>query len=382
MKRNRLKYLYRGTAPHLLTTTFSFVLIGIYTIIGLNLTFISPVVEAFKDFDMTDLCYKVMTEQESYAITIVDMTKLENRGDIAMTLQEIESMQPRVIAVDVIFEGVKQDTLGNDLLMNAAGEYDNMVFACRIKEGLHGDVCCINSFFSDSLQICQGVTNMPRPLYNGVKRILQHTWTCNEEEMPSIVDRIMEKLGTKLPNKETTHINFQPTHFTVLQPTDILANRDMIEGRIVMFGAMTDEHDMHYTPLGKISGVELLAYATQTLIEEKAIWRLPRLLHILMTIGLVIFSEWMIGSYMRWTAHHKSPVVRYFLGSYYVISVWQFVWITILMWFVVICFTQWHLSVDIGWTVSAIAMLNMGRSLRDAIEGFLKEKRQKRIKSL
>lgn len=382
MKRRKwLKYFYRGTAPHFWTSAFSFLLIGIYALIGLNLTFVSPVVEAFRDFDMTDVCYKVMAEQESHAITIVDMTDLENRGDIAMALHEIESMQPRVIGVDVVFEGIKNDTLGNDLLMEVAREYDNIVFACRIKEEMHGDVRRISSFFVDSIPVCQGVTNMPRSLYNGVKRTMQHTWTCDGGKIYSIVDEIVRALGIKTPCEGTTHINYQPTRFTVLQPSDILANRDMIEGRIVMFGAMVDESDMHYTPLGKMAGVELLAYAVQTLIEEKAVWRLPWFLHVILTIGLVIFSEWMIGEYMTWTAHHKNPVIRYFFGSAYFISVWQFIWITLLMWFVVICFTQWYLAVDIGWTVSAIAMLSMGRSLRDAIDGFLKEKKQ-RQKSL
>ena len=50
------------------------------------------------------------------------------------------------------------------------------------------------------------------------------------------------------------------------------------------------------------------------------------------------------------------------------------------MWMVLICFTQWNLAMDIGWTVSAIAMLSMGRSLRDSIEGFLRESRKNKSK--
>ena len=137
---------------------------------------------------------------------------------------------------------------------------------------------------------------------------------------------------------------------------------------------------MHYTPLGKMAGVELLAYATQTMIEEKAVWKLPMPVHILLSIILVILSEYMIDTYKKWSAKHKSPVVRYFLGSYYVISIWQFLWISFLMWMVLICFTQWNLAMDIGWTVSAIAMLSMGRSLRDSIEGFLRESRKNKSK--
>ena len=380
MNRSTLKYFYRGTAPHFLTSMFSFMLIGIYAVIGLNLTFVSPVVEAFRDFDITDICYKMIAEQQSHAITIVDLTDLESRREIAATLRDLESMNPRVIGMDAVFEGVKHDTLGNEILTEVAREYDNIVFASRIKEDTNGEIRTISSFFTDSVDVAQGVTNIPRSLYNGIKRTLRHSWECNGEKSYSIVDEIVGRYGIQTTYDGITRINFQPTRFDVLQPSDLPASRDLIEGRIILFGAMADEGDMHYTPLGKMAGVELLAYATQTMIEEKAVWKLPMPVHILLSIILVILSEYMIDTYKKWSANHKSPVVRYFMGSYYVISIWQFLWISFLMWMVLICFTQWNLAMDIGWTVSAIAMLSMGRSLRDSIEGYLRESRKNKSK--
>lgn len=378
MEHSKLLKFYRGTARHFWTTVFSFMLIGIYALIGLHLTFVNPFVEALKDFRMTDICYKMMAEEESHAITIVDLTDLYSRTDIAQTLHEIESMNPRVIGLDCVFEGLKDDTIGNEMLIDVASTYDNIVYSCKVKEETIGGERQIRSFFADSVAIPEGVTNMPRSLYGGVKRKLEHKWNCNGEKLTSMVDGVMKIYGDETERTGATNINFQPTHFNVIQPYEVLSSRDLIEGRIVFFGAMADEVDMHYTPLGKMPGVELLAYATQTLIEQKAIWRLPWLLQLLLTVSLVILTEYLLTLYKYWTLHHKNPIIRHFVGSTYVISLWQFLWIALLMYGVIICFTQWYLDIDIGGAASAIAMLSMGRSLRDAFEGYLREKKEKR----
>lgn len=373
-----LRHFYRGTAPHFWTTAFSFMLIGIYALIGLNLTFVSPFVEALKDFEMTDMCYRMMDESESHAITIVDLTDLESRRDIAATLHEIEAMNPRAIVMDAVFEGLKEDSLGNEMLMDVAQTYDNIVFSCKIKEETLSGERFIGSFFVDSIPVRQGVSNMPRTLYGGVKRTLQHRWKCGDRTIPSIVDEVLDILGEEPLQEKTTRINFTPTHFNVVQPGDVLLSHDLIEGHIVLFGSMAEDTDMHYTPLGRMAGIELLAYSLQTIIEAKGIWRLHWTLQLLLTVTLVVLTEWMRNVYLRRTAASRSLFVRYFLGSYYAVSVWMFMWIALLMWCVVICFSRWSLAVDIGWSVSAIAMLSMGRSLRDAIEGFLKEQKQEK----
>lgn len=375
---SRLRHLYRGTAPHFWTTAFSFMLIGIYALIGLNLTFVSPFVEALKDFEMTDMCYRVMDEDESYAITIVDLTDLEKRRDIAVTLHEIEAMNPRAIVMDAVFEGLKEDSIGNEMLMDVAQTYDNIVFSCKIKEETLSGERFIGSFFVDSIPVRQGVSNMPRTLYGGVKRTVQHRWKCGDREIPSVVDEVLGILGEKPLQEKTTRINFTPTRFNVVQPGDVLLSHDLIEGRIVLFGCMAEDTDMHYTPLGRMAGVELLAYSLQTVMEAKGIWRLPWLLQLLLTVTLVVMTEWMRDCYLRMTNSSRNPIVHFFLGSYYVISVWIFLWIALLMWGVVICFSCWSLAVDIGWSVSAIAMLSMGRSLRDAINNFLQDKKQRK----
>jgi len=116
--RNVLKRIFH--IDHLIVAVFTILIIRLLVVVTVNLDFLSPVVRALEGFSMTDVYYKIQNSGEnndySNVITIVDMTELTHRGDIAEVIGNIQAMNPKVLGVDIIFENEKADTQGDSLL--------------------------------------------------------------------------------------------------------------------------------------------------------------------------------------------------------------------------------------------------------------------------
>ena len=367
---------------------FSFIIVWGYAQIALNLSFLNPISEVVENFSITDKYYQMMPERGNRSVVIVDLTSLYDRGDIAKALEEIESCHPAVIGMDCVFEGGKDDTLADNAIRRVAGSYPNIVFSYRLlDEQIDGSgyTRSVRSFFADEIPVQEGVTNMQRDnLYNGIKRNLRLGWPINGEKQLSLVGEVVNLYaGTEVVTAadDDVNINFAPTRFTVIDPAEILACRDMIEGRIVLFGTMTDETDMHYTPLGKMAGVELLAYATQTLLEDRQIIKPGWFLHGLISLILVMLTNMLQLVYLGWTTRSKNPMVYHVLGSTYVLGVVTFLWIALIMWVTFLCFSLYDLNIEIGWSLAAMAFLATSRSFYAACEDYFrlwKERKQKK----
>lgn len=74
---------------------------------------------------------------------------------------------------------------------------------------------------------------------------------------------------------DDVNINFSPTYFHVLSPEEVISHPELIQDIIVLVGAMYEDADCHWTPIGKIAGVELLAYGVQSLLYGKEMHNQP-----------------------------------------------------------------------------------------------------------
>jgi CHASE2 domain-containing sensor protein len=200
-------------------------------------------------------------------------------------------------------------------------------------------------------------------------------WTLNGKKVPSLVGEVVNiYVGDKLVRTDDDNVNikFAPTNFTIIHPDSILQHRQEIEGRIVFFGSMAEETDMHYTPLGKIAGVELLAYATQTLLEHSQIIEPPMWMQVIIAILLVMLTNMMQLLYLGWTSRSKSPLVYHVMGSAYLLGLVTFMWIALIMWFTFLFFCMYNVSMEIGWSIAAMAFLATSRSFYAACEDYYK----------
>jgi len=376
---------------------FSFAIVWGYAQIALNLSFLNPISEVIENFSITDKYYQIMPEKESREISIVDLTPLHSRLEIAQALEEIELCNPAVVGMDCRFKNENRelaaegkamsDTLSDNTLRRVVEKYrDNIVFSYELFDEQTEDVGytrSMHSFFANEIPIHEGVCNMQRDnQYFGIKRDLKLGWMLNGNKVPSLVGEVVnlytgEEMVT--PKDDDVNINFSPTNFTIINPSEILQHRHELENRIVFFGSLAEETDMHNTPIEKMPGVKLLAYAAQTLLKRNQIVQPPMWLQVIIAILLVTLTNMLQLVYLGWTSRSKSPLVYHVMGSAYVLGLVTFLWIALIMWVTYICFCLHNIGMEIGWPIAAMAFLATSRSFYAACEDYyeLWKKRRK-----
>ena len=346
---------------------FAFAAMGIMATIALNTSFMSPVAQIMKDFSLTDVYYYVLQDygrtDTSRVVTIVDMTDLHERAEIANVLEEIESMNPKVVGVDIVFEGLKPDTLADIRLTDMDAMYTNTVFSYRLKDFVSDSVGYgneVHSFFTNFVKTNEGFTNYERALYGGIKRKAPLRCLCKNEERTSLVYEVAWQFsdGKLTPHKgDNVNVNFRPTKFRVVPSDSVSYYRDRIENQIVLFGATHELSDMHYTPLGEMAGVELLAYSIQTLLEQTEVRHLDGWMTAVLSFFLVLITFLGRKSYMKWAKSKSNEWVRFFLTTTFLVGMLLFLWTAFLVWCGFVLFVLTGISLNLSWTMAAIPFL-------------------------
>ncbi|WP_285822021.1 hypothetical protein [Xylanibacter muris] len=101
--------------------------------LSFNIKFLSPVARAIQGFSLSDMYYEIDWQEEgspeiSKEITLIDITELTNRAEIAGVIEDVRKCEPSVIGVDIIFEDQNYDMHGDMVLMDVA-ESSNAIFA-------------------------------------------------------------------------------------------------------------------------------------------------------------------------------------------------------------------------------------------------------------
>ena len=375
------RFLSRFCVP--IVAALAFVVLGIMAFFTFNLSFLNPIKKAVKEFSMTDLYYQILQEtgnpNTSPLITIVDMTELISRQDLAQALEDIESCRPKVVGVDMVFEGRKEDAAGDSMITAVAAHYENIIWSMKLYDYVDDELehmTDVRSFFTEDVEVKEGVTNMERQLYGGVKRMMSQGWRLRGELKPSfIVSMANEYAGRQVAETSSTNveINFTPTSFTVMPADSVLLHPELIADRIVLFGAMNEEVDMHYTPLGKIAGIQLLAYGIQTLLKQNDIIEIKGFWFWVVTFVLVAITYWLRKQRKEWVEARPRASQRLLLGFPIVGSIIAFLWMALLMWVAFVLFCGYEISFNLGLTFSAIAFLGTAESSYKSLLNYAKD---------
>ena len=362
---------------YLFITAFAFLAMGGLAFVTLNISFLSPVTQIVKNFSLSDIYYQISQSighrEKSVGITLVDMTLLYDRADIAQALKDVESLEPKTVGVDIVFEGLLDESCGNDSIAQVASQYDNIVWSFRVMNYVDSEVGyadAMHSFFADTMSIDEGCTNMERSLYGNTKRQLSMYTTLQGNVYPSFVSRLVGKYTDKAedsqPAYELLDINFMPTEFTILSADSVLAHPELIRNRIVLFGAMYEETDMHYTPIGKMAGMELLAYALQTLIDHKSVSELPGFWFWTITAVLVYLTMLLQDSFIALARRIRNGMLSDLVSSSYVVTIVTFIWMALLLGISFVLFSLYNFSFNLGWAFAAMAFLEISKDLWEA----------------
>lgn len=374
-----MKWLY-----HIVVTVLAFCIVGVLAEIALNTGFLDPAAKVIKNFSMSDVYYQILQEagepDENNDIVIVDMSELHKRRELAKLFDDIEEQEPRVVGIDVVFEGLKEDSIGDEMIWDVAGKYDNMVFSYRLvdyKDDNTGYKDAVHSFFAEPLEVEEGFTNMQRDLYGGIKRVLSIGRKYHGELQSSFITKVANKyLGMEavtLEDRDMT-INYTPTHFTVIPFDSVKYHAEEIKDKLVLFGAMKEETDMHHTPLGKMAGVELLAYSIQTLLEHKEVYELPLWLVAAGFFLLALLTQIGWTSYTDFSGRRKNKIAKLCLSNSFTKAILFFLWVSFIVWLAFIIFFKFDLNISLGLGLSGIAFLSLSRNFINECISIIKEK--------
>lgn len=367
---------------HICVTFLAVGIMGFFAAVTVLAQPLDPIRRAISDFSFTDIYYEIQNTTSapdtSRIITIVDLTKLTDRADIAQTIRDIEAGHPKVVGMDACFDNEGEDIDGNAELLDAVSSYDNIVFARKMLDWSGNDSIGwtkdIRSFFTEGVEVKEGTVNMPRGLYDSMKRRVPLCEMMQGKQYPSLVAQVANMYAGEDIIKDRTedlNINFSPTRFRVLQPEDVAKHPEMVEDQIVMFGAMYEDADMHWTPLGKIAGVELLAYGVQSVVLSKEI-KLVEFFPTCLISLLVIFIVQVVQTvYLRKTDGSKNMFVKYVVGSTYVMNILTFLCTSIFIGISFLIFKKCNVSFNLAWALSVIAFLGTSRSMYTSIKDYI-----------
>lgn len=368
---------------HVIITVLAFLVVGMFAMMALNLSFLNPIAQVVKDFEMTDIYYQILQDtgevEVDEDVTIVDMSALYSRRELAATLRDIEARKPNVVGVDVVFEGLKEDSIGDGMMREVASAYSNIVYSYKLidyENDSTGYADAVHSFFA-SEDTNEGFTNMQRNLYGGMKRQLSIGQRHQGKVVPSFITQVVN--GTKRDSSlavelRELNINFTPRQFRVVEPEDICRHPEWLTGKVVLFGAMKDEQDMHYTPLGKMAGVELLAYSVATLLEQSEVWTPGGWLTGLMSFLLVLLTEVWSSKYKAFAKERRSRLLRFVMSMSFVWSVLLFLWMSFWVWVAFILFCKYGVSLNLGYALAAMAIIALAENIYNECESAIKEK--------
>ena len=368
---------------HIVISLLSFGLISFMAAIALNVSFLNPLSKAISDFNFTDVYYQILQEHNDYEynedIVIVDLTPLESRTAIAEALQQIEDCNPKVIGVDCVFEGLRDDTLGSEKICQVAAEYNNIVFSCKYLDYLNdslGYTVAVRSFFTEFLDVEQGFTNMQYSLYGSMARLVSLGRKFDGEVTASFIAKVVNHtLDKPLPLEDKDQrINFTPTIFTKVHPDSISNYADQIKDKIVLLGTLEDEYDMHITPMGKMAGVELLAYAGQTLQDRNEVRTFPGWLEIIVSFLVVLLTQILLSKFVQYATSRKNRYWRNIVSLVFVKTQLLMYWMIFLMYLSFLIFFLFQFDVGLGYAMSAMAFLTMATDIYTKVKNMITDK--------
>ena len=381
-----MKKIRKRLLHYLASVAIAFGIVGFYAVLAINLSIFNPLVAVLKEYSMTDFYYQVIgtTEERdtSRIVTIVDMTELKDRRDIAYALNEVLEQHPKVVGIDILFDGLKpENPEGDSLIAAIAASNPSMVFALQyFDDSFDGEQFnrVKQSFFADSIpDLKEGLINMQVDKFNGMRKKISLAKTVKGELRPSMIKRLSDEYADqeimKLEDKDVS-INWSSIDFRVIPYDSIADYGEYLTDRIVLFGSVHDDKDMHYTPQGNIPGIKLLAYGIESIVKQTTIKNSPWWVDVILSFIIVFLSKFAFEKAEKYVANHKNRFARIGLKATLAMGILRFVCIAIAMYIGFIIFAKFNISINIALAIAAIAFIGAAEDLYKVIKNSFSKK--------
>ena len=213
-------------------------------------------------------CTSNLKEQD---IVIVDIANF-GRAKIAEQISVIDSLNPKVIGLDIQFKA-KRDPVIDSILRSALDRCDNLVLINELTEYKNGENFVYESQTGSAPYFLRNATEgFANVIYeedevNTIKRFAVYEEINNKRgyNFSVMAAMLFDSASTKAfirDNSKVVEVDFLGNYekFNILSARDVLdgkINSQDIEGKIVLFGSLRIEDlDMFHTPLNKTNKIE------------------------------------------------------------------------------------------------------------------------------
>jgi len=299
----------------IIITLMIFIFMWGLSFIPLNAGFLSPVANALSDFDVYDIVYSKLLEEQSVDTNIV-LVNLGNltRAELAAQIRILNKFNPKVIGIDAFFE-VEKDAKIDSALGSALAERGNVVLVSKLTaynedknnyDSIGYSIKKLSRFTKD------GFANLPDDDKGGFRTI--RDFRPSESVKDSVVlafsckiagiyaSKALEKLlqrGNKI-EKINFRGNYNKYYFIdALQSLDPEADFSFLKDKIVLIGYMGPDfntktlEDVFFTPIndryaGKsfpdMYGIVIHANIISMILNGRFINSMPDWLSILLAV--------------------------------------------------------------------------------------------------
>jgi len=233
-----------------------------------------PIKQEFGDFDVYDLVFSGKHKENLPRDTSIVLVQVGNtRDEIAQQIHILRDLEPKVIALDVVFENPREPD-SDTLLINEILQTPNLVLASRlIWDSTAEEIRPQSSFFvNDSLKQREGYINFSGEEYS-VVRMFTPSVQIDKQPLECFASRIAQaaypnewqKLKNREQNIEVIDYSKNDNSFLKLNLNDLVEYdkpqlKEKIKNSVVLIGFFTRQgplvmEDLHFTPMNeRISG--------------------------------------------------------------------------------------------------------------------------------
>jgi hypothetical protein len=147
----------------------------------------------------------------------------------------------------------------------------------------------------------------------------------------------------------------------------------------VLLGSTREEADKHYTPLGQLPGMEILAYTLQSMLEGSDVSTAP-LWQVVLLALLAGYLTNVIDFFVSNAIYHrKSAIMVFITQSEFYDKLISFIVMVVLTFFTFMLFAKMNYFIDSVLGLSTIVLIEEGRLLYVGILAVLKKAFGKKI---
>jgi len=363
-----MKYLFRRDT--FFATIAVFIFMGLIALLPLNLGVFNPFKEALKDFDFNDVAYASSLNKDKDTaldnrIVIVNIGHL-NRMQIADVLETVNAGNPKVIAVDIMFDGEK-DPMSDGYLLQQLKTIPNLVLAARIDWSPKNDFLQQGVFKDQNINL--GYVNFVGTEKGTIREFSpvenengQHHLSFAASIVKIADSAAYQRLIKRKKTVENIHYTRSPNRYLPIDGEQLLAGSvadNVFNNKIVLLGYISnspyDIEDKYLTPMNEkfagktlpdMNGVMIHANIITMILDGSYVKKVPS------------WITWTLAIILTWL--HISLFIDYYIDNHIwfhlVAKIAQLVSAIFFVYLGLFLFNRFTVKLDMSVTVLAIIL--------------------------